>query len=74
MPEKPGPHPDNREAIYILEKKLASTHNDVEQELFYHIVTDGQEQVVKPEQAAVVTRVLEAVYASAKSGETVYFD
>lgn len=30
MPEKPGPHPDNREAIYILEKKLASTHNDVE--------------------------------------------
>lgn len=34
MPEKPGPHPDNREAIYILEKKLASTHNDVEQELF----------------------------------------
>lgn len=34
MPEKPGPHPENREAIYILEKKLASTHNDVEQELF----------------------------------------
>lgn len=34
MPEKPGPHPENREAIYILENKLASTHNDVEQELF----------------------------------------
>lgn len=34
MPEKPGPHPENREAIYILEKKLASTHNDEEQELF----------------------------------------
>ncbi len=34
MPEKPGPHPDHKEAIYILEKKLVSTHNDVEQELF----------------------------------------
>ena len=34
MPEKPGPHPDNKEAIYILEKKLSSTHNDSEQELF----------------------------------------
>lgn len=34
MPESPGPHPSNREAIYILEKKLASTHNDMEQGLF----------------------------------------
>ena len=34
MPEKPGPHPDNKEAIYILTKKLASTNNDNEQELF----------------------------------------
>jgi len=34
MPEQPGPHPENREAIYILDKKLATTHNDVEQELF----------------------------------------
>ena len=58
-------------AFFSGEEKSAA---DVEQELFYHIVTDGQEQVVKPEQAAVVTRVLEAVYASAKSGETVYFD
>lgn len=34
MPQQPGPHPDNKEAIYILEKKLGTTHNDVEQELF----------------------------------------
>lgn len=34
MPDKPGPHPDHKEAIYILEKKLVSTHNDIEQELF----------------------------------------
>lgn len=47
---------------------------DVEQELFYHIVVDGAEQIVKPEQAAVVTRILEAVYRSAQSEETIYFD
>lgn len=34
MPEKPGNHPDNKESIYILEKKLAATHNDNEQNLF----------------------------------------
>lgn len=34
MPEQPGPHPSIKESIYILTKKLASTHNDQEQELF----------------------------------------
>lgn len=33
-PEKPGPHPSIKESIYILQKKLASSHNDMEQELF----------------------------------------
>lgn len=47
---------------------------DVEQELFYHMVADGAEQVVKPEQALVVTRILEAVYQSAQTGRTIYFD
>lgn len=34
MPEKPGAHPGVKESIYILTKKLASTNNDIEQELF----------------------------------------
>ena len=34
MPEQSGPHPSIKESIYILTKKLAATHNDVEQELF----------------------------------------
>lgn len=38
------------------------------------VIRDGAEQVVKPAQAAVVTRVLEAIYESAKSGKTIYFD
>ncbi len=28
MPEQPGPHPSIKESIYILTKKLTSTHND----------------------------------------------
>lgn len=34
MPEKPGVHPGIKESIYILKKKLATTNNDNEQELF----------------------------------------
>lgn len=58
-------------AFFSGEEKSAA---DIEQELFYHIVADGAGQIVKPEQAAVVTRILEAVYQSAKSGKTIYFD
>lgn len=39
MPEKPGVQPDKREAIYILESKLASTFNDVEHELFSAMIS-----------------------------------
>lgn len=34
MPDKPSIHPTVKESIYILQKKLALTHNDIEQELF----------------------------------------
>lgn len=34
MPEKPGVHPGIKESIFILQKRLASTNNDIEQELF----------------------------------------
>lgn len=34
MPAEPGPHPSTKESIYILNRKLAETHNDIEQELF----------------------------------------
>lgn len=39
MPEKPGPHPARKESICILEKKLANTHNDAEQELFSAMIS-----------------------------------
>ncbi|QHQ59627.1 Gfo/Idh/MocA family oxidoreductase [Anaerocolumna sedimenticola] len=48
--------------------------SDVEQRVFYNAVTKGTDLVVKPEQAMIVTKILEAIYESAKTGKTVYFD
>jgi len=47
---------------------------DVEQKIFYNAIVHGKELTVKPEQAIVVTRILEAIYESAKTGRTVYFE
>ncbi|MDF2941738.1 MAG: oxidoreductase protein [Herbinix sp.] len=48
--------------------------SDIEQRTFYNAITKGEELVVKPEQALVVTRILEAIYESGRTGKTVYFD
>lgn len=48
MPQKPGSYFDNREAMYILEKKLAITHNDVEQELFSSMLSMLKYVAAKP--------------------------
>lgn len=45
----------------------------IEQETFYNAVMNGGEVVVKPEQAYVVTQILEAIYKSASTGEVVKF-
>lgn len=47
---------------------------DIEQRIFYSAVANGADTVVKPEQAMVVTQILEAIYESAKTGRTVYFE
>lgn len=46
----------------------------IEQQTFYDAVMNGKDVVVKPEQALVVTEILEAIYESAKTGKPVYFD
>lgn len=43
-----------------------------EQKAFYEAVTNKKELVVKPEQALVVTKILEAIYESGKTGKVVY--
>lgn len=45
----------------------------LEQKTFYNAVMNGGELVVKPEQALVVTEILEAIYESARTGKTVEF-
>ena len=47
---------------------------DIEQKVFYNAIVNGEELVVKPEQAIVVTQILEAIYESAKTGKTIYFE
>ena len=52
----------------------AESVQDVEQRVFYDAVVNGKPLTVEPEQALVVTQILEAVYESARTGRTVYFD
>jgi predicted dehydrogenase len=46
---------------------------EVEQEVFYQSIVDNAPLVVKPEQALVVTQILEGIYESSKTGRPVYF-
>lgn len=39
-----------------------------------HVMDDSKPLIVKPEQAFVVTQILEAIYESARTGKPVYFD
>lgn len=45
----------------------------LEAKAFYSAVVDGTELVVKPEQALVVTEILDAIYESARTGKTIEF-
>lgn len=47
--------------------------DDIEQQVFLDAVSKGTEVVVKPEQALVVTQILEAIYESARTNAPVYF-
>ena len=50
------------------------TPAEMEQRIFYGAVQNGTPLCVEPEQALVVTQILEAIYESAKTGKPVYFD
>lgn len=52
----------------------AEGDSDREARLWLQAVIDDTEPVVKPEQALVVTEILEAIYESAKTGKAVYFE
>ena len=50
------------------------TPAEAEQRIFYSAIQNGTPLCVLPEQAMVVTQILEAIYESAKTGKPVYFD
>jgi predicted dehydrogenase len=47
---------------------------DLETRLWIESIINDTEPVVKPEEALVVTEILEAIYKSAQTGEAVYFN
>ncbi len=49
------------------------TDADLEARQWIEAVVNDTEPVVKPEEALVVSQILEAVYESAKTGKTIYF-
>ncbi|NSW89432.1 MAG: Gfo/Idh/MocA family oxidoreductase [Firmicutes bacterium] len=52
----------------------AESASDKEARLWVESILNDTEPVVKPEQALVVTEILEAIYTSSKTGEPVYFN
>ena len=48
--------------------------HDIEAAKFYQAIADGADPVVLPEQAYVVTQILEAIYTSSRTGKPVCFD
>ena len=47
---------------------------EIEAKQWIDAIIDDTEPLVKPEEALVVTQILEAIYESAKTGKPVYFD
>ena len=47
---------------------------EIEAKMFVNAIRNGTEPSTLPEQAATVTRILEAIYESAKTGKPVYFN
>ncbi|WP_210469803.1 Gfo/Idh/MocA family protein [Sporosarcina sp. 6E9] len=52
----------------------SESNADLEARLWIESIINDTEPTVKPEQAYVVTQILEAIYESAKTGKAVYFD
>ena len=53
--------------------KTGGSPSDIEAHIFYDAITKGTELCVKPEQAMVVTQILEAIYKSSETGKPVFF-
>ncbi|SDN75886.1 Gfo/Idh/MocA family protein [Acetanaerobacterium elongatum] len=67
-------HPDlNQQGVAFFDGSTQEPQ-DIEAQTFYNAITKGTPLTVTPEQAFVVTQILEAIYESAKTGRPVMFD
>ena len=66
------PNFDEGAVLFVPGGKII-TAEEKEARNFYDAVLYGKELRVKPEQALVVTQILEAIYESAKTGKPVVF-
>ncbi|MFJ7933791.1 Gfo/Idh/MocA family protein [Sporosarcina sp. NPDC096371] len=55
-------------------EETSESDTDLEARLWIECILNDTEPIVKPEEAFVVTQILEAIYESAKTGKAVYFD
>ena len=60
--------------VAFFEGDTGAAPADVEAAQWIRAVRGEGEPLVKPEQAYVVTRILEGIYESAKTGKPYYFD
>lgn len=65
--------PDTNAGGVAFFEGVSSNPEVIEQITFLNAVLGKGELIVKPEQAYVVTQILEAIYESAKTGKPVYF-
>lgn len=59
---------------HISDNPQAGTVAEIEQRIFMDAIRGKCDVIVKPEQAMVVTRILEAIYKSSESGEAIRFE
>jgi predicted dehydrogenase len=60
-------------AVAFVPGGKVDTSEEIESRNFYDAILYGTELRVKPEQALVVTQILDAIYESGKTGKAVYF-
>jgi len=67
-----NPTPRGKEVAFFGKKEVNPAFEEAS--LWIDAIINDTEPLVKPEEAIVVTRILDAIYESAKTGKPVYFD
>lgn len=60
--------------VDFFDAKQEAEPHELEAQAWIRAIRMDEEPVTRPEEAYIVTRILEAIYESAKTGKTIYFD